>query len=112
MPMEFRDQRTYGGCEFPPETLGSVVKFPLAVEGPWHCSCDDGGAEARAIRLPDHWATALVPRHVKLLDRREPAIDCPADLDFPGWHRERAIFRRIGGKLVQGKPQVLSGRGF
>ena len=38
--------------------------------------------------------------------------ELPVDLDLPAGHRQRAVFLRIGGELVQRKPKILHSLGL
>ena len=64
-------------------------------------------AEALLPRRRDRRPAALAPGQAKILLARSRRLARPVDVDLAGRHRQRAVFRGVGGELVQRQRDVL-----
>ena len=55
----------------------------------------------------DRRPAALAPGHAKVVPAGLARLPRPVDVDLAGRHRQSAVFRRIGGKLVERQRHVL-----
>jgi hypothetical protein len=83
----------------PGQACRGVIKIDSTIQAAFRHRFDDNAAEPAPSRCRHGRPLALGPAH-----REGVAVGSPADVYTTRVRRERAVFRGIGGKLVESEP--------